>query len=260
MATPHYKLSRKELKQPDEFLSIVDRAARYAHDNFARVILGAVAVIALVAVVFAVSFYLQHQRQIVAEKFYQALTALGRKDYTAAEQGFSTLAQQNSGSNLGRLANFYLASAYIAQSHPDKARKVLNNYLEVADQTVFKQMALTRLGALYENSGEYRKANEVYVQAAALEGPEQARAQLGNARTLALQGQKQGAIAAYQGFLRDNPFALERMDVIEELAQMGVAPTQTASSKTNQIGPAQTVAPTGASSKAPQPSSSAPAH
>jgi predicted TPR repeat methyltransferase len=69
--------------------------------------------------------------------------------------------------------------------------------------------------------GDWKKAAGAYQQAAADPGPEQARAELGVARMLAKSGDKQGAIAAYRGFLNAHPFAQQRQDVIESLAMLG---------------------------------------
>jgi cytochrome c-type biogenesis protein CcmH/NrfG len=88
-------------------------------------------------------------------------------------------------------------------------------------------MALTQLGVIDEDLNDYHGAHAAYVKAGQLNGPEKERAQVGAARTLALIGDRQGAIAAYQQFLRENPFTQQRAEVIEALAQMG-APLQPA--------------------------------
>ena len=68
---------------------------------------------------------------------------------------------------------------------------------------------------------DWKKAAGAYQQAAADPGPEQTRAELGVARMLAKSGDKQGAIAAYRGFLNAHPFAQQRQDVMESLALLG---------------------------------------
>jgi cytochrome c-type biogenesis protein CcmH/NrfG len=85
-------------------------------------------------------------------------------------------------------------------------------------------MALMQLGVTNEDLGDFQSAHAAYVDAAQLNGPEKARAQVAAARTLALSGNSRGAIAAYQQFLQENPFAQQRAEVIEVLAQLGAAP------------------------------------
>ena len=62
------KLSRKELKQPDEFISFLDQAIEYVSNNLARVILAAVGLVAILVVIFGVRFYWQHQQRLAAEQ------------------------------------------------------------------------------------------------------------------------------------------------------------------------------------------------
>jgi len=224
MAVPsHRKLSRKALKQPDEFVTTLDWIGDFVANHLARIIIGAVALIAVVVAVFAVSFYQKDRQRSVSRQFYQAINALSDKNYKAAEQGFSRLVI-GSGSNLGRLSRFYLASAYLAQNQTSRARDALRGYLADDGNRLFRQMALIQLGVTDEDLGDYRGARTAYLEAAQLAGPEKTRAQIGAARTLGLIGDRRGAIAAYQQFMRENPFAQERNEVIEALAQMGAQP------------------------------------
>ena len=220
----HRKVSRKALKQADEFVSTFDWIGDLVVGNLARVIIGAVALVAAIVIVFVVSFYSQYRQRIVSEQFYRAINALSDKDYKTAEEGFSGLAQNDSGPTLGHLARFYLATTYLAQNQTSKARDALRNYLAEGGSRLFQQMALMQLGVADEDLGDYHGARAAYAKAAQLNGPEKARAQVGAARTLALIGDRQGAINAYQQFLRENPFAQQRAEVIEALAQIGAPP------------------------------------
>jgi tetratricopeptide (TPR) repeat protein len=222
--TSHRKVSRKALRQPDEFVSTLDWISDLVAANLGRVIIGAVSVVAVIAVIFVFSFYSQHRQRIASEKFYRAINALSDKDYKTAEQGFSALARNDSGLTLGHLARFYLAATYLAQKQTFKARDALRNYLASGGNRLLRQMALTQLGVADEDLGDYHGAHAAYAKAAQLNGPEKAQAQIGAARALARIGDRRGAIAAYQQFLRENPFAKERAGVIEALAQMGAPP------------------------------------
>ncbi|HKV54461.1 MAG TPA: tetratricopeptide repeat protein, partial [Candidatus Binataceae bacterium] len=203
-STTHRKISRKELKQPDEFVTILDELGDWFLDNLTQVIIGAAVLIVVVALAFGFSFYEQHQARLVSQQFYQAINALSEKRYQAAAQGFSELAGTSPNSQLGHLSRFYLASAYLAQNQPSKARDALQAFLQNGGETLFRQMALTQLGVVDEELGAFGNAHIAYVEAAGLEGPEKARAEVGSARTLALQGDRRGAIREYQKFLAEN--------------------------------------------------------
>jgi tetratricopeptide (TPR) repeat protein len=220
----HRRVSRKALKQPDEFVTTLDRIGDLVERNLAHVVIGAAATVAAIAIVLFVSFYSQHRQHIASGHFYNAINALSERNYKNAQGDFAALARNDSSRSLGRLARFYLATAYLAQNQTSKARDALTDYLADPNGRLFRQMALTQLGVADENLGDNRGAHAAYLKAASLNGPEKARAQIGAARTLGLMGDRQAAITAYQRFLRENPFAEQRPEVIEALAQLGAPP------------------------------------
>jgi tetratricopeptide (TPR) repeat protein len=230
MATSRHRIDRAELKQPDEFVVGIEKLWRKVAENLPRVIIGAVVLIALVAVGFGVNFYFENRDQAAAARFYDAMTALNHKDYKQAEAGFGALADQGSG-RLSRLARVYLASALIAQKQYAQARDALVPYVDSGGDSIFQGLALSQLAVAYENLGDFAKAHQAFARAAALRGPASDSAQIGAARTLAEAGDKSGAIAAYRKFLADNPLAPEREDVIAALAAMGAAPAATSAGR-----------------------------
>ena len=224
MATSHYKINQKDLKAPDEFVTLVDRIGNYLANNLLRVIIGAAALIALAAVIFTYAFYSAHRSQVAANQFYEALAAFNKKDYGAAEAGFNALTQSESGT-LASLARLYVATTYMSQGKPAKARDALEAYVGDSDQRYFKNLALVQLGVAYENLGDFKKAHAAYMLAATTTGPEKNRAELGAARTLIKLGDNAGAIAAYRTFLAANPYSPDREEVTESLAALGASPT-----------------------------------
>ncbi len=224
MPVTHRKLRRKELRQPDEFITFFENLRSFLLDNLVRVIIGACAAIVLAAIGVGVYFYTQYRDRLVADQFYEAITALDHKEYKTAETDFSKLAEDHPHASLGRLARFYLAGCYMAEKEPAKARDALNQYLAGDDRPTFKSLALLQLGVAYEDLGQFQQAHQTYSEAAILPGPQKMRAELAVARMLVREGHKDAAIAAYRQFLKDNPFAEERTDVFVALAELGVQP------------------------------------
>ena len=237
MATSHYKINPKDLKAPDEFVTLIDRIGNYLTHNLLRVIIGAAALVVVAAVIFTYAFYRAHRDQAAADQFYNALNALNKKDYKNAEEGFDNLAQSGTG-KLASLARLYLASAYMNENKPAQARDALELYVADSNQRYFKNLALVELGVAYENLGDFRKAHDAYVQAAAIPGPEQSRAELGAARTLTRLGDTSDAIAAYRTFIAANPYSPDREEVTESLAALGAAPTAASPAAKTQARPA----------------------
>jgi tetratricopeptide (TPR) repeat protein len=229
LATRH-KISRKELKQPDEFQTVFETAALFFELHLTEVLLGAAALLVVVAIALSFLYYEAQRGRAASARFDQALRELQGGKYESAEKDLSTLAADEPHRAVGRLANLYLANAYLAQKEPAKAREALLRYLAGDDASVFRGAALDDLAVTYEELGDYKQAEATYRQASAIEGPEQARADLGMARMLQKQGKRNEAVAVYRDFLAQHPYAPERTLVLETLAQLGVSPATAAPS------------------------------
>lgn len=220
---PH-RLSRKELRQPDEFTSFLEAAGDYVATHLLQVILAGVGVLVVILAAVAVRFYIDAQNRAAADAFYQAINLLDKKSYREAADQFAALAGNHSGTTPGRLAGFYQANAELANNEPAKARTALQKYLDVESRPHFRELALMQLGVASEELGDYAAARQSYEQAANLHGPEEARAEMNLARLQVRAGDKAGAIATYRRFLSENPYGPESGVATEALAQLGVAP------------------------------------
>jgi tetratricopeptide (TPR) repeat protein len=229
LATRH-KISRKELKQPDEFQTVFETAALFFELHLTEVLLGAAALLVVVAIALSFLYYEAQRGRAASARFDQALSELQGGKYESAEKQLSSLAADDPHRAVGRLANLYLANAYLAQKEPAKAREALLRYLAGDDASVFRGAALDDLAVTYEELGDYKQAEATYRQASAIEVPEQARADLGMARMLQKQGKRDEAVAVYRDFLARHPYAPERTLVMETLAQLGVSPATAAPS------------------------------
>jgi predicted negative regulator of RcsB-dependent stress response len=225
--THRRKVTQKELRAPDDFTAFVEGARDFFFDNLQQVIVSSIVVVCVGAIVIGVYYYERHRDALASAQFYDAITALNAGNNNAAEAQFKTLANQEPGRRLGRLARFYLANAYMADGDLPNARDSLVAFLSDERDPTFRSLALTNLAVVYERMADWKKAATAYQQAAADPGPEQTRAELGVARMLAKAGDKQGAIAAYRSFLTAHPFSQQRQDVMESLALLG-APAETA--------------------------------
>lgn len=228
--THQRRIVRKQLKQPDEFQSFVENARGFALKNLNQVIFSVVIVLVAAAVAVGTYAYERHRKNLAADQFYAAMTALDQKDYKQAEQRLTELAGQEPGREVGRLARFYLGIAYLRQNDVEKARDAFVVYIAHSHNPIFENLALSNVALVYERIGEYGKAEQAYSQAAATPGPEQTSAELGAARMLLKQGKKAEAVKAYRTFLRAHPFSAARGNVLEKLALLGIAaPSETRS-------------------------------
>src|SRR5713226_10754299 len=229
--THRRKITQKELKAPDEFATLVDSARDFLVNNLTQVLISAGIVVAIAAIVVGVYYYERHQDNIASAQFYSAITALNAGHNKEAQAQFKKLADEEPGRRLGRLARFYMASAYLGDGDLPNARAALVAFLAEEHDPLFTSLALTDLAVVYERMGDWHKAAGAYEQAAIVPGPEQARAELGVARMLAKSGDKSQAIAAYRGFLTAQPFSALRQDDIESRALLE-APAELAAATT----------------------------
>ncbi len=242
-SSTHRKVTRKELKQPDEFETLLDDIGAFFVENLQQILIASGIILALGAIVVSIYFYERHRDEAAGSNFYSALQQLRDNNYKAAATGFEALADAEPGRRIGRLARFYLASAYIGEDDLLKARDTLVQFVAEEHDPLYTNLALANLGVVYERMGDYRKAAGAYGQAASVPGPEQQRAELGVARVLAKAGDKAGAVAAYRGFLAAHPFAQQRSDALESLAKLGVQPEASAPAGSLPMIPATASAP-----------------
>jgi len=218
------KITRKELKQPDEFTSFLESAQEFFLTNLRQMVISALIIAASAAVVGGIYWSERRQDRIASDQFYAALTALNAKQYKNAERQFAELAISQQRRRVGKLARFYLGCAYLGGNDLEHARQSFVAFVADEHDPTFANLALTNLGVIYERMGDYGKAAGAYRQAASLVGPEQVRAQLGVGRMLTKQGQKDEAVAVYRAFLAAHPFAQQRDEVVESLAMLGATP------------------------------------
>ena len=220
----HYKITRKELKQPDEFTSFIDSAQEFFLANLRQVIISAVVVITAAAIFGATYWYERREDRLAGDQFYTALNALATKQYKSAEDQFIKLAAAEPHRRVGKLAQFYLGCAYLEDNDLAHARDTFVAFVADEHDHTFANLALNNLGVIYERMGEYAKAAGAYQQASSVGGPEEVRAQLGMARMMAKQGHNDAAVALYRAFLAAHPFAPQRQEVVESLAMLGASP------------------------------------
>lgn len=217
-------LTRKELKQPDEFTVVFGTLRDFVEDHLRQVIAVAIGICLAVAIGFGLYQYHRSVERRAAQEFYAGFRALNAKDYKTAEQNLSSLAADHPGTGPGRLAEFYLGLAYLEQGKLPQAQARLKAFSTSASQPMMRQLGLLNLGVAYEQSKQPQKAEQAYSQAAAIAGPRTADARLAKARVLAAEGKREAAIKAYRQFLADNPYSARRPDATAALARLGASP------------------------------------
>jgi tetratricopeptide (TPR) repeat protein len=225
MATTHRsKIRRKDLKQPDEFMTVAYSVEDFVEHHLSKVITGAIVVLVVAAVFFLIYQHVSTVRREAAEQFYQGFSALNSKDYKRAEDRFNALIADHPSTRAADLARFYRGIAYFNSGDLPRARQALEDYTQGdAAPRSLRELALMDLGVVYEQMHDYAKAADAYQRAAAINGPERNNARVAIARVLQQQGKRDEAIKAYREFLASDPYAPQRETVIQALANLGVS-------------------------------------
>lgn len=223
MRTAHRKIRRKELKEKDEFFTVVEWVQHFFWTHLTEVLVSAALVVAVVVLVVALYAYGRHRSRMAGEQFYQAFAAFNQKQYDVALQHFTELADSQPERDVGRLARFYMGACYLAKDDLPRAREAFVLFLTEPSDAWFKALAAQDLGVIYERTGDFKKAEEYYRQAASAPGAEGIAAEFSVARMLEREGNRAAAINAYQQLVEQHPLAAERQDAVEALASLGAA-------------------------------------
>ena len=212
------KIRRKDLKKPDEFITLSAKIITWCRDNI-RLIMGAMGGIILLMLISAGVFAFKTEKEAKARTLYQEALAL----YPAATSGKPSFAEyaavatkleevkSHYGSTaVGTNALVDLGNVYFKSGDYDKAISCYMDFLARTDlKNALHDLVLESLGGTYEAKGSYEEALEVYQQLAN-EGAlaYQAQAQLYLGRVYEAIGDRDKAMSHYENYLDENPATL----------------------------------------------------
>ena len=220
------RIRRKDLRQPDEFVTLSRRAITYAEEN--RTTVGLVAG-AIVLVLLAVLVYrgLRSSRENAASAAYVAAhVLLDQKKYAEAATAFQAVADGYGSTTYAPLAQLQAANALLlAGERGNDAAVAYKKFLDAGPPTDYlRQLALTRLGHAQEVSNQPQEAMASYASAAELAGPFVEEALLGEARAAETAGDVARAQTLYQQFLGTYPASDQRALVSARIVALGGTP------------------------------------
>lgn len=193
----HYKLSRRDLREPDEFQALTTQTVDWLRANQSAVI-GAVSTIVAIGIVVAgVGWYGRRQADAAAVRLQGAQAIFEQKKFAEAATEFAGVTQSYPRTPSGRLASLYRAHALAQQPDPAAAAAAYGEYLATTPATDYlKQQALLGMAQAQEAAKD-PAAMETYRQAADIQGPFRTQAQLDLARMEEASGATDKARALY---------------------------------------------------------------
>lgn len=255
---PEHKITRKEIKQQDEFLSAATRLTHWFMQRRKAVGLVALLILAAAAVVLGVHAYRDRQEQNAAALLAVALRvynsplaedgvstdgassvadehgAAGHRHFASDDEKFAAavealrpIVDEYASYPSGQAASFYLGTSLAQMGRLDEAEAALLQARR-ASAGFIQAMAMNRLGIQYMEQGRSDEAVAIFEELARRtpDGFPVEEALASEARAHEAAGDRQAAMVAYQRIVEDHPTSvyatLARTRVEELAAQLGV--------------------------------------
>src|SRR5688572_13763581 len=141
-----YKITRKDLRQPDEFQEVTSQAVEWIRANQSAVVGALSAIVALAAVVLGVNWYSARQADAASTRLQSAQILFESKKYAEAATEFAAISSEYGSTPSGGLASLYRARALAAQPDLPAAATAYSEYLAGTPATDYlRQEALLGL-------------------------------------------------------------------------------------------------------------------
>ncbi len=233
MARSETKLTRKELRQPDEFQTLTRQAMDFVEANRTAVMSVLGALILLLLAVVAYRMISQSREASAASAYAEARTLLTDKKYDEAATRFDEVASRYSGTSSGPLALLERGNALLLADKATDAAVAYERFLQGVPPTDYlRQLAQTRLGYAQEKLGKTAEAQQSFATAAAEAGPFTAEALFGSARTAEAAGDTAKAKTLYTQLLEKYPTGDYRPVATANLIKLGGTPPSPAEART----------------------------
>jgi tetratricopeptide (TPR) repeat protein len=159
------RISKRKLKEPDEFISTAARAISWTRENLRLILIGII-IVALVA--FSMVFWRirTKKREVDAfNAFHRASEILisaedpSARSYQEAMDEFERIRREYPHTDAAQLAQLQLGQGFLEQKQYDRAVETYRTFLDSNPRERFYRLfALQNLGYAYEDQGDYQNA------------------------------------------------------------------------------------------------------
>lgn len=211
------KITKKQLKEPDEFITFTEQGLLFLKSHAKAFSLGGLVVVAVLLAIFLYRMWEQKKEQEAYLKFYRAQESyqMARSPYregspaeyrTALDQ-LNEVIKEYPGTTSGRFALLYRGNIQLRMGQWEESVKSYQAYLEKPGaEKLYQFFAWEGLGYAYEGKKDYAKAMEAFQRAAALgEQYKLGEAYLGMGRCYERMGKEKEAVESYKKFLAMSP-------------------------------------------------------
>lgn len=205
MASPPKRISRKDIRKPDQFVTLTGKIFHLASAYRTQSIVGLAVLLTVLVGLWGWDSYRQRQNRLGAMEYARALGLYHSGQYTQAIDRFAQVRNYSS-SPYSRLALLYQANSYIAMQDSAKAGTALQELLRRESKDGFlRQLGLLSLASLQERTNRCKEAGGNYAEAEKMSGPFKEEALLGKARCSVQNGDFKEALSSYRQYLTNYP-------------------------------------------------------
>lgn len=211
---------RKDLRRPDEFVTLTARALEYSQTHQRTVLWVGAAVVGVILLAVAFASFRNSRWQQANTNLARGMALYNENKLPEAIKTFDEMASQPSNPEVfTEIARLYSAQAQLRQGEFAKAVMAFDQAQGGLDGFLEQRAVINHAFAL-EGNQQYPEATSTFAQAAAKSGPYTAIAVLGEARNAERTGDKAKAKAAYQKYLSAYPEAPDRVLAEARLAAL----------------------------------------
>ena len=208
------KIIKRKLKEPDEFVTLSERAYLFVTHHSKPMAVGAGIVLVLLLVIFFFQKWENKNEEDANQMFnsavetYQMASSPYREespqDYKNVLERFNEVILKFPKTPGGKLAVLYKGNIHLRLGEFDEAIKAYESYLERAGKKkLYRAFGMEGLGYAYEGKRNYEKAADAYQKVIDLgEGFQLANAYLGLGRCCEKIGKTKEALEGYKNFIK----------------------------------------------------------
>lgn len=208
------KITKKKLKEPDEFISVSEKAFLFMTHHVKSIVAGGIVVLIVLASIFIYQRWERRNEEEAAKKFsqavemYEAVSSPNREatpsEYKNVLGKFDEVIIGFPRTLSGKTSFLYKGNIQLRLGEFEEAIKSYQNVLEKAGKRkVYRLFAMEGLGYAYEGKKDYEKALQAYQEMIG-EGDhfQLANAYLNTGRCYEKLGKKKEALEHYKSFLK----------------------------------------------------------
>ncbi len=228
------KLSKKEIEQPDRFLTLMDEILAYLKKHQLKFYIGLGVCVIVFGAALAWYFYDRNQEGQAQKLYSQALNMSAQLNRQADRMGFAAgsaitaqyyedLIKKYPRTHAARIAHYDLGGIYLRLGQIDKSIKEYNEYIRRSRSGDDLQiLAYSGLGYCYDAKKDYPKALEMFRRSLEFKGGSAFSGMTYNAMAgiLEKQGNKAEALKAYRKALEQKNDPMVEAMIKKKIAEL----------------------------------------